>query len=62
MDCKCGPEVVCEECAHRAHVQALHQRHEARRKIAMLKAQLRVEYRPDMAKSVRAKILYLQAQ
>jgi len=62
MDCKCNPNGACEECAHRAQIQALHQRHEARRKIVALKLQLRTEYRPEVAKSVRAKILFLRAR
>lgn len=62
MDCKCNPNGACEECEHRASIQATHQRHEARRKIASLKLQLRTEYRPMMAKSLRAKILFLKAQ
>lgn len=62
MDCTCSPEVKCEECAHRARIHALHQRHEVRRKVATLKLQLRTEYRPEMAKSIRAKILFIQAQ
>lgn len=62
MDCTCNPEVTCEECAHRARIQAIHQRHEVRRKVANLKLQLRTEYRPEVAKTVRAKILFLQAQ
>lgn len=61
MDCKCNPAGKCEECAYRAQLQALHERHETRRKIAALKMQLRTEYRPEVAKSVRAKILFLQS-
>ena len=61
MDCKCNPEGACEECAHRARIQALHSRHEARRKVVALRLQLRTEWRPEMAKSIRAKILFLQA-
>ena len=61
MDCKCNPNGACEKCAHRARIQALHQRHEARRKVATLKLMLRTEYRPMMARSIRAKILFLQA-
>ena len=62
MDCKCNPEGACEECAHRARIQALHSRHEARRKVVALRLQLRTEWRPEMAKSIRAKILFLQAR
>ena len=62
MDCTCNPEATCEECAHSARIQALHQRHEARRRIVALRLKLRTEYRPEMAKSIRAKILFLQAR
>lgn len=45
MTCDCK---VCEAC-----IKMMHVKHEARRHMANLRAVVRVEYRPDMAKLAR---------
>lgn len=52
--CSC---MVCEVCLER-----LHTKHNLRRQVHNLKMQLRVEYRPQMAKYVRSQINTLKAE
>ena len=61
MDCTCRPEMMCADCADMKRIHALHNRHEARRKIVALKQQLRTEHRPMYAVFIRAQIKSLQA-
>ena len=49
----------CEVCVN---VKRIHEAHSNRRKIEALKRLLRIESRPEIAKSVRAQIIFLQAR